>query len=78
VYPNGQVERIGNPKVSYASMMILRKTLCEIYTRFAGQALTIAIRYSLIRTQFKDDRAGAEIKVLDYQTQQDKVKFFTL
>lgn len=33
---------------------------------------TIATRYSLVRTQFKNAN-GQEIPVLDYQTQQEKV-----
>lgn len=35
-------------------------------------ATTIITRYSLLRKQFKND-AGEEIKILDYQLQQDKV-----
>jgi len=47
-------------------MMIMRKILCETYTRVAGIALTIGIRYSLIRRQFKDEN-GEELRVMDYQ-----------
>lgn len=32
----GKVELMGNPKVLYGSMMIMRNILCDIYTRFAG------------------------------------------
>jgi acyl-CoA oxidase len=62
----GKVELRGNPKVGYASMMIMRKILCETYTRMGGVSLTIAIRYSIIRKQFKD-QSGKELSVLDYQ-----------
>jgi len=47
---NGGVKKLGNPKVGYGSMMIMRNILCDQYTRFGGVALTIAIRYSLYRT----------------------------
>lgn len=37
-----------------------------------SKAITIVIRYSLIRTQFKDNR-GVEQSVLNYQLQQEKI-----
>lgn len=55
VRPDGTVVRVGNPKVSYAAMMIMRKLLVWAFTRGAAQALTIAIRYSIVRQQFKND-----------------------
>lgn len=64
---------MGNAKVGYASMMLTRKTLCDSYPRYAGLALTIAVRYSLIRHQFKGDD-NQEIKIMDYQLQQEKVE----
>ncbi|KAM3136813.1 hypothetical protein pb186bvf_011072 [Paramecium bursaria] len=40
----GQVQQRGNPKIGYASMMIVRNTLQSVYTRYAGMALTISIQ----------------------------------
>jgi acyl-CoA oxidase len=37
-----------------------------------GQALTIIVRYSLQRTQFKD-KTGKEIPILNYQLQQSRI-----
>lgn len=36
-----------------------------------GALITIAARYSMFRRQFKGK--NGEIKVIDYQTQQDKI-----
>jgi acyl-CoA oxidase len=52
ISPEGKVTRLGNPKIVYSSMMLTRSYLCYIWPRFAGIALTIAVRYSLVRTQF--------------------------
>ncbi|CAK90106.1 unnamed protein product (macronuclear) [Paramecium tetraurelia] len=72
VSSDGKVERQGNPKVGYASMLYMRNILCDQYTKFAGKALTVAVRYSLYRRQFKDDNKQ-EILILDYQCQQQKL-----
>lgn len=69
---DGTLEIGGNPKIGYATMMIARKTIsCSIY-KALGQATTIAGKYSLIRKQFKDG-SGAEQKIIEYQTQQNKI-----
>ncbi|CAD8203489.1 unnamed protein product [Paramecium octaurelia] len=72
VSKDGKVERQGNPKVGYGSMMYMRNILCDQYTKFGGRALAIAVRYSLYRKQFKDDNKQ-EIRILDYQCQQQKL-----
>lgn len=37
-----------------------------------SKAATIIVRYSLYRRQFKDNK-GAEMSILDYQLQQEKI-----
>ncbi|CAD8212955.1 unnamed protein product [Paramecium pentaurelia] len=69
---NGQFSRHGNEKISYASMMVSRQLIIFIYPRMAAQSLTVAIRYSITRQQFTNDK-GVENSVLEYQTQQDKL-----
>jgi acyl-CoA oxidase len=53
-------------------MMIVRKMLIFVYGRITATALTVAIRYSIARQQFKNDQ-GVENSVLEYQSQQDKL-----
>ncbi|CAK60092.1 unnamed protein product (macronuclear) [Paramecium tetraurelia] len=69
---NGQFSRHGNEKISYASMMVSRQLIIFIYPRMAAQALTVAIRYSITRQQFTNDKRE-ENSVIEYQTQQDKL-----
>jgi len=52
--------------------MLTRAYICHVSPRFLGEALTIAIRYSLVRKQFKDSK-GNERKIMDYQLQQEKL-----
>jgi acyl-CoA oxidase len=68
----GDLKLKGNPKIAYATMMLMRKLIACGYYKVLGQAVTIAGKYSLIRKQFKDD-SGKEIKILDYQLQQNKI-----
>lgn len=72
VNKHGQYSRRGNEKIGYAIMMKIRYWICHGSYQYLAQALTIAIRFSLVRTQFHDDD-GNERKLLDYQTQQDKL-----
>ncbi len=52
-------------------MMKIRLFISVICPRLYGILITAAARYSMFRTQFKG-KAG-EKKVIDYQTQQDKI-----
>ncbi|CAK90239.1 unnamed protein product (macronuclear) [Paramecium tetraurelia] len=69
---NGQFSKHGNEKISYASMMVSRQLIIFVYPRMAAQSLTVAIRYSITRQQFTNDKRE-ENSVLEYQTQQDKL-----
>ena len=72
VSKNGEFKIVGNEKVLYGIMLGVRLIIAGYSFRQMGYALTIAIRYSLLRTQFKDDNK-AERKILDYQLQQEKL-----
>ena len=62
----------GDPKISYATMMEIRKFICSCFPKLYALPITIATRYSIFRRQFKNS-AKEEIKVIDYQLQQDKI-----
>lgn len=49
VSPKGEVIRQGNSKVSYSSMMLMRKLIITVYPRTAASAVIIALRYSITR-----------------------------
>jgi acyl-CoA oxidase len=53
-------------------MLITRSGIPIICHYGLSKACVIGVRYSLYRTQFKDTK-GAEIPILDYQIQQEKV-----
>lgn len=53
-------------------MLIIRSIIPLVCSQGLAKAATILTRYSLIRTQFKDDN-GKEVPILDYQLQQEKV-----
>lgn len=72
VSKTGQIKKKGNPKVSYATMMIIRQLLANWMPRLYAKVIIIASRYSLYRTQFLNSNK-AEIPIIDYQTQKDKI-----
>ena len=72
VTSDGKYIRKGNEKVGYAIMMKNRAHITNHCWKALTMALTIGVRYSLVRTQFEGDD-GKERKVLDYQLQQDKL-----
>lgn len=72
VTKDGKLKVKGDPKISYATMMDIRRHLSTNYPKIYSQGITIATRYSLFRRQFKD-HTKQEIKIIDYQLQQDKI-----
>jgi acyl-CoA oxidase len=72
VSKDGEFEKRGNEKVSFATMLTIRTRIPIICYYALSKAVTIATRYSLIRKQFKND-AGKEIQIFDYQLQQEKI-----
>ena len=72
LHKDGNIEIKGNPKIGYATMMLIRKMIACSYYKMLGQAAIIAGKYSLLRVQFKDEH-GIEQKIIEYQTQQNKI-----
>lgn len=66
---NGEYKRRGDERISFATMLITRAIIPISCVRGLAKGCTILTRYSLIRTQFKDD-SGREVPILDYQLQQ--------
>ena len=50
------ISHINIIKISYSSMMLIRKLLIYIFARIPAQSLTVAIRYSIVRQQFHNDK----------------------
>lgn len=73
VTKRGEFQRTGDERVSFAVMMQVRDLLGYASWRALAHASIIAVRYSLVRTQFKLDDGPAERKIMDYQLQQDKL-----
>lgn len=69
---DGSLEVKGNPKIVYATMMLVRRAICSVWPKMYAQAITIAARYSLFRKQFRDE-SGVEQPIINYQTQQNKL-----
>ncbi len=61
-------------KLIYASMLTLRVYFTAYSAWYIGCASTVAIRYSVQRTQFRKEKGKPEErKLLDYQSQQAKL-----
>jgi acyl-CoA oxidase len=60
---DGSFTVTGNPAISYSTLIPERLSVCEGFVRMAGQALTIACRYSCARKQGPHDE-----KIMDFQT----------
>ena len=72
VTKDGEFKVVGNEKALYGIMMFVRLVITGYSHRWLSHGLTVALRYSLVRTQFKGDNKQ-EIKILDYQLQQEKL-----
>uniref|UniRef100_H0WPK4 Acyl-coenzyme A oxidase n=2 Tax=Otolemur garnettii TaxID=30611 RepID=H0WPK4_OTOGA len=74
VLPDGTYIKLGTAKSNYLSMVVTRvKLLLGEILPLMQKACVIAIRYSVIRRQSRLRPSGPEAKVLDYQTQQQKL-----
>lgn len=71
VSKKGEIGISGDPKVGYASMMLIRKNISCIAPKLYMIAIAIATRYSIFRKQFKTK--SVETKIIDYQLQQEKI-----
>lgn len=74
VQPDGTYVRRGSQKINYFTMTSVRISLIsdEVILPLM-KACTIAIRYSVVRRQSKLKPGEEEAKILDYQTQQEKL-----
>ncbi|CAD8156667.1 unnamed protein product [Paramecium octaurelia] len=72
VSDDGQFTKTGDDKVWHATMQLMRQHFLDSVWKCLGIGLTIVIRYSLQRKQFKDS-LGQEIPIFDYQLQQHKL-----
>jgi acyl-CoA oxidase len=52
VNKKGEIKTKGDPKVSYATMMVIRQTISCIAPRVYAMPIIISARYSLFRKQF--------------------------
>ncbi|KFQ14038.1 Peroxisomal acyl-coenzyme A oxidase 2, partial [Leptosomus discolor] len=74
VQPDGTYVRQGSKKINYFTMTTVRISLISDQVLIPlMKACTIAIRYSVVRRQSKLKPGEEEAKILDYQTQQEKL-----
>lgn len=57
---DGELKVKGNPWIMYAVMLKMRIIFLEEAYFFLSVGLTIGLRYSLVRTQFRDKEVGGE------------------
>ncbi|CAI2360613.1 unnamed protein product [Moneuplotes crassus] len=74
VSEEGVFTKKGNLKILYTAMQTIRILIVRMAFKNLSKGLTIAIRYGIVRTQFKD-KAGSdeERAIIDYQTHQFKL-----
>ncbi|KAL8212789.1 UNVERIFIED_CONTAM: hypothetical protein K2H54_058684 [Gekko kuhli] len=74
VLSDGQYVKRGTDKINYLTMIVVRVAIIrtEVLTTLM-KACTIAIRYSVVRRQSELKPGDPEAKILDYQTQQQKL-----
>ena len=72
---DGKFSTHGDPRMLYVAMSEVRASLIKHAADFLGRGLTIALRYSVVRRQFRNniDDPKSETKLLDYQSQQMKL-----
>lgn len=54
-------------------MMKIRQFIAVLWPKIYASTITIATRYSIFRRQFYGEKSGQEQRIMDYQTQQDKI-----
>ena len=69
---DGEFKLIGDSRIMYSSMMYIRGYILNISNMVLYRCAHTAIRYSHIRTQFKDTK-DEEIPLIDYQLQRSRV-----
>lgn len=69
VSQDGKIEKRGDEKMTYATLLALRTHLPRNCYYSQSKAVTIATRYSLLRKQFRNEKNN-EVLLLDYLLQQ--------
>ena len=62
----GKVSHHGDPRVGYYTLLFNRFIILDEAKEFLSQALTVSLRYSAYRRQFKTNPDKSERKVIDY------------
>jgi acyl-CoA oxidase len=75
---SGKLKKTGHPAVVYGSLTNVRANIVMHARLILARAVTIAVRYTAIRRQFKDRDArpgdnSSEVAVLDYPTVQIRI-----
>ncbi|XP_051835796.1 peroxisomal acyl-coenzyme A oxidase 2 [Antechinus flavipes] len=74
VLPDGTYVKQGTPQSNYLTMIVIRvQLLASEFIPALMKACIIATRYSVVRHQSKIKPSEPEAKILDYQTQQQKL-----
>lgn len=74
VLPDGSYVKSGSDKINYFTMIAVRVNMLRGEVLMAlMKACTISVRYSAVRRQSELKPGGREPKILDYQTQQQKL-----
>lgn len=69
VSKDGAFKKVGDPRVLYATMMLIRTRIVFTMNHSMFAALTIALRYAAVRRQFATiDKSKEERRIIDYQT----------
>jgi len=70
----GNYRELGNLKILYTVMQSIRILIVRMAFTTLAKGLTIAIRYAIVRTQFKDKHGSNEERpIMDYLTHQFKL-----
>ncbi|XP_004419928.1 PREDICTED: peroxisomal acyl-coenzyme A oxidase 2 isoform X1 [Ceratotherium simum simum] len=73
VLPDGTYIKLGTAQSNYLSMVVMRVEMLSDVICTLQKACVIAIRYSVIRRQSRLRPSEPEAKILDHQTQQQKL-----
>jgi len=67
----GKMNVVGDMRVLYTTMMLIRTRIVFIMNEYMFNALNIALRYASVRRQFATiEKSKQERQILDYQTMQ--------
>ncbi|XP_043601113.1 probable peroxisomal acyl-coenzyme A oxidase 1 isoform X1 [Bombus pyrosoma] len=73
VLEDGTYVKSTNDKLTYGTMVFVRVMLLHDLLHYLSKAVTIAVRYSVVRRQGQINPEQPEVQILDYVTQQNKI-----